>query len=456
MEQDVELNKMFLRPFGRRNKEVDMEWSRYNYFFKSPKHGNLLYNTLTQALIKIPEGDLDRLLRLQQMPDDVVNMKEKDFFLSRRFIVKSNNDELAYHINRVLKNRYNPSSMSLTIAVTRACNFNCVYCYEDDRVNKYMNEAVEEDVVNFVKRNPHLKSLFVVWYGGEPLLNFQSIKRLSRAFISLEIEYNAFIVTNGYLLTEEIIAQFSDLRIGGVQITLDGEEKFHDSRRMLRGGGKTFEVIIRNIETLLEIAPKVRIDIRTNIDRRNSMQYTAFYREIREKFPQKNIRVYTGFSHDLLGSGCVPSDVEMSTANDRAGFFLKNFDENKLPIVDFSFHTQLTTCIANNLTGFVVGPEGEVYKCWTVIGCSDVVIGNIKDPNKFDQTLIARYMTGADYLFDEKCRECTCLPICTGGCPLDRIRSKYENIKIDFCSVARQNLESYIERSIEVKNLKRR
>ena len=53
-----------------------MEWSRYNHLFKSPKYGNLLYNTLTQALIRIPEtngvpvdcpyvhvsGDMNRLL----------------------------------------------------------------------------------------------------------------------------------------------------------------------------------------------------------------------------------------------------------------------------------------------------------------------------------------------------------------------------------------------------------
>ena len=430
-----------------------MEWSRYNHLFKSRKYGNLLYNTLTQALISIPDEGMDELERLKATPDLIreKDKEERECLLRGRFVVDSNHDELAFHVNRVLKNRYNPSAMSLTIAVTRACNFNCVYCYEESRVPLMMEEPVESDIVAFVKRNPHLKSLFVVWYGGEPLLNFTTIKRLTKAFVDLGIEYNAFIVTNGYLLSDDIIGQLEQLHVRGVQITLDGLEKYHDSRRMLIGGGGTYKVIMHNIERLLEKSPSVRVDIRTNIDRRNAVQYAKFHKEIRSRFPQPNVRIYTGFSHDLLGSGCVPSDVEMTTANDRASFFLENYDKHKLSIVGFSFHVQLTTCIANHLAGFVVGPSGEVYKCWTVIGCEDAVIGNVKEPDKFNQSLISRYMAGADYLFDQKCRDCSCLPICTGGCPLARIRSKYENHQIDFCSVAKRNLEAYIERYIEQK-----
>lgn len=428
-----------------------MEWSRYNHLFKSPKYGNLLYNTLTQALIRIPDTSLNTINQLRENPNLVETSKEYQCLVDGRFIVNSNNDELACHVNRVLKNRYNPTAMSLTIAVTRACNFNCVYCYEDDRASIHMNDSVEADVIAFVKRNPHLKSLFVVWYGGEPLLNFDSVERLSKAFIALGIEYNAFIVSNGYLLSEEIINKLEDLHVRGMQITLDGLEEYHDSRRMLKGGGATFAVIMQNIEALLMKCKKIKLDIRTNIDKRNAEQYGEFYKKVRARFPYPNVRVYTGFSHDLLGTGCVPSDIEITTANDRAGFFIENFDKKKLPIVDFSFHTQLTTCIANNLTGFVIGPQGEVYKCWTVIGNEKEVIGNVCEPNEFDQLKIARYMAGADYLFDEKCRECYCLPICTGGCPLARIRTKYEGCRIDFCSVAKQNLESYVEHFLEQK-----
>ncbi len=428
-----------------------MEWSRFNRLFKSSKRGYLLYNTLTQALIQVPDDEIEKLTSIRDNPDSIEDKGTRDCLLAGRFIVESNLDELAFHVNRVLKNRYNPTTMSLTIAVTRACNFNCVYCYEDDRAAIHMDESVENDVVSFVKRNTNLKSLFVVWYGGEPLLNFDAIKRLSAAFMALGIEYNAFIVTNGYLLSDEIASQLDKLRVKGLQITLDGLEECHNSRRMLKGGGGTFEVITRNIERLLEINPNIRLDIRSNIDKRNAEEYGSFYRQIRAKFPQPNVRIYTGFSHDLLGSGCVPSDIEMTTPNDRASFYLENYDKRQLPIVDFSFHTQLSTCLANNLTGFVVGPQGEVYKCWTVIGNPKEIVGFVSEPDKFNQSLLSRYMAGADYLFDPECRECYCLPICTGGCPLARICSKYEGRKIDFCSVAKQNLEAYVERFIEQK-----
>lgn len=426
-----------------------MEWSRYNVFFKSKRHGYVLYNTISQSLLLIPASSVPALLKLMKNPDMVETIPESSQLLKGRFVVESNNDELARHVNCVLKNRYNPSNMSLTIAVTRACNFDCVYCYEKDRKPIYMNESTEGDVLAFVKRNQHLKNLYVVWYGGEPLLNFESIERLSRSFLSLGVNYSAFVVTNGYCLDEEKIAKLDELHIVGMQVTFDGGKQTHDARRFLHGGAGSFDKIASNIDRLLSEKPDFRLDIRSNIDKRNADQYITFFSEAKARFKGPNVTLYTGFSHDLLDTGCVSSDLELAKSNDRADFYKNAFDKGGISISGFAFKTKLSTCVASNLTGFVIGPEGEVYKCWNMIGISDGIIGNVKDPAHFDQNKIARFMTGADYLFDPKCRECECLPICTGGCPMSRIREKYEGAKVDYCSVAKHYLQDYIERQIE-------
>lgn len=54
-----------------------------------------------------------------------------------------------------------------------------------------MNEQTEKAIVKFVCSNSNLKRLSVVWYGGEPLLNFDSMVRLTKMFKQLNIEYSA-------------------------------------------------------------------------------------------------------------------------------------------------------------------------------------------------------------------------------------------------------------------------
>ena len=105
--------------------------------------------------------------------------------------MENQEDDLNVYLADILKNRYNSSDMALTILPTRGCNFGCIYCYEQDRPNIAMSEQTEDAIVRFVKSNSNLKRLSVVWYGGEPLLNFDSIVRLTKKFQQLGIEYSA-------------------------------------------------------------------------------------------------------------------------------------------------------------------------------------------------------------------------------------------------------------------------
>jgi uncharacterized protein len=422
-----------------------MIWSKYNYLFKSDIYGHILYNSVTQTLLQIPEDDIVNILSLKNNPDSYINFEDKEFLLDSKIIVENEYDDLALHAYKILKTRYNPTSMSLTIAVTRDCNFNCAYCYEEDRVAIYLNEQTGNAIIEFIKKNKNLKSLFVVWYGGEPLLNYAGIKRLTSKIKDLNIEYAAMIVTNGYLLTEDKANEFENLSIHKVQVTIDGEEYIHNARRPLKNGKETYRTIIANMKKLLELNPNILIDVRTNIDRTNSDTYSRFNTMLKANFGTDRVRPYTGFVSDMLSSGCISDDKDMSNRDTRVNFFIKNFEENHVNIKNFMPSVQLSTCIANNLTGFVIGPEGELYKCWLYIGKKEHVIGNVRYPDELDQNVMARFLCGADYLFDDNCRNCNLIHICNGGCPLARILNKYENKNIDYCCTAKSNLEKYIE-----------
>lgn len=75
---------------------------------------------------------------------------------------------------------------------------------------------------------------------------------------------------------------------------------------------------------------------------------------------------------------------------------------------------------ATILNYFVVGPEGELYKCWNDIGDKDSIVGNVLDDKITNYDLLSRYLGGPTMSDDPKCVNCKLYPICNGGCAWSR------------------------------------
>ena len=399
-----------------------MYWSKYNILSKSEKYGFLLFNTMSLAFIRINEQDIDMWKKLRETPDSLTNFQNYDFLIKARILVDNQEDDLNVYLADVLKNRYNSSDMALTILPTRGCNFGCIYCYEQDRPNVLMNEQTEKAIVKFVCSNSNLKRLSVVWYGGEPLLNFDSMVRLTKMFKQLNIEYSAKIVSNGYLLTKEKADLMKDLAIRNIQITFDGSEEIHNQRRFLLGGQPTYRKIMDNLKYLLSINKEITIDIRTNIDRRNKDDYNKFYQDFKSEINDKRVTMYPGFVSDLLSSECVSPEFNISEGGYKAQFILDIFDKYGIEIKSFLPKYRRHSCVASKYFAFVTGPEGELYKCWRMVGNQKEAIGNVND-GSFDMVKFSKYLIGADYTLDSKCLQCEFITLCGGGCTLVRMRN---------------------------------
>ena len=356
-----------------------MFWSKYNILSKSNKYGYLLFNTMSLAFIRILENDINTWLELKENPDSYKDFSNSNFLLKARIIVENQEDDLNVYLADILKNRYNSSDMALTILPTRGCNFGCIYCYEQDRPNIAMSEQTEDAIVRFVKSNSNLKRLSVVWYGGEPLLNFDSIVRLTKKFQQLGIEYSAKIVSNGYLLTKDKAEKMKGLSIRNIQITFDGSEQIHNQRRALLGGQATYRTIMENLKYLLEVNKEITVDIRTNIDRRNKDDYNTFYRSFKSEINDSRVTMYPGFVSDLLSSECVSPEHNISEGGYKAQFVLDIFDKYGIEIKSFLPKYRRHSCVASKYFAFVIGPEGEIYKCWRMVGNAKETIGNVND-----------------------------------------------------------------------------
>ena len=75
--------------------------------------------------------------------------------------------------------------------------------------------------------------------------------------------------------------------------------------------------------------------------------------------------------------------------------------------------------MADSIFEIIIGPDGEIYKCWSDIGMKGRIVGNI---NQFITYTNQEFIGYNNFMVweEEKCGGCKFLPICMGGCPRER------------------------------------
>jgi uncharacterized protein len=75
----------------------------------------------------------------------------------------------------------------LTIAVTNECNLNCIFCYVNKKKIYKFSFETHKNIIGFIKyyyEKYKIKKLFITWTGGEPLVEFDNIVKLSEEIIN--------------------------------------------------------------------------------------------------------------------------------------------------------------------------------------------------------------------------------------------------------------------------------
>jgi uncharacterized protein len=445
-------------------REISMEWSRYNRIFRSEHGGCFLYNSMSNTLFELDESRY-RLLEGWQKgrPGPVLeNNAFWDLLRKKNVLVEPGEEEsllLTLQYNRQAA-CFDSSTLSLTICPTLRCNFRCPYCFEKtQKTGAGMTKETEERLVDFVRLYKGIRHLSVGWYGGEPLLEFPTICSLTDRFRELGPEYDgAGLVTNGFLLDAEKISRLNDLNITTIQITLDGPRKIHDSRRALAGGGPTFDRILSNITALFDSDYAGRCAVRVNIDKNNVDHFIALRTWLLEQYAGKPLSVYPG--HVETGKAHSYDHSCTMDTGEWTGFSFDVFRrEGTMPaggMIPAGNGSGL--CIATSQHGFVVGPGGELYKCWEDVGVPDRVVGNICHDNPVSNPVrIAQYITGTDPFSDPVCSGCTILPVCGGSCANKRMRAKFcGETGLEYCSPYKDHLTGFLDayiRTIRTKEL---
>ena len=406
-----------------------MKKSKYNLIFDYNEK-KLAFNSITCALAIVDDNFLDILKKIEEKTlvenecsketlELIENMKGGGFVIDDCF------DELEFLRFKNCQGKFNTDRFSLTIAPTFSCNFACPYCYENAK-NSFMKQDVIDAICREVEESSKKKkNVYIVWYGGEPLLTKNIIWTLSDKFISYAnkygVNYSSAIVTNGYLLDDETVEKFLKFRIKKVQITIDGPAEIHNKRRKLKNSSKpTFETILTNAKKVLDAG--IHVSIRINVDKTNEHRVEELLDSLL-KYGLQDAFVYLGhvkaateycqsISNDCLST----EEYALKFADFERLLIKKGFNPKYYPNYP---KTRSNNCGADSISSKVIAPDGSMYKCWHDLSFPEMSIGNIKNPyNLSSQNIMmnVKYM-----LFDpfkvEKCNECNVLPLCMGGCP---------------------------------------
>ncbi len=384
-----------------------MKASRYNIFVSVEDDKKLLYNTLTRKYIILDSSSQNAVYSLlkepnsQQKTDNQNNLL--DSLIRNMMIIDDDFDEISYIEFEENKYRFQDQSFSLIIQPTLDCNFRCTYCYEK-HAKITMDDQTADKILTFVDNiSKKVNILKISWFGGEPLLEIDRIIQLTAKFKIIceknNCKYKANMASNGYLFTDEIIDQLSELEIKYIQITLDGCREYHNKKRPLENGEGTFDKVMENIIKLSN--KNIKINFRVNVDEENYSHISDVFKLI-PKENRGNIRI------------SIANLFQNSQKINVYEIYRKSFDEGYIYSNKINKLVQCELCSKN---GMAIEPTGRIVPCSP---CAEkgLSFGYLDDNGKFVLENSALYfkLKTVSALKRERCRECIELPMCMGKC----------------------------------------
>lgn len=408
--------------------------------------GILLYNTNSGGILKLNkeyEMKYYSILERNRKTDiDLQNaLIEGGMLLS---------DKENFEIEKIfLENaiaRFGGNSIGLTIAPTMACNFRCPYCYEKGKEYVTMSTETKKKMKEYIRSlKERYQYINITWYGGEPLLVFDIVEELmEEVYRSFDKEYvTAYMVTNGYLLKNEIVKKMKELNINGIQVTIDGPPKIHNKRRKLPSGEDTFFVILNNMKKALAIYPELKIAIRVNVDKGNISSVDEIVSYLKEYGVLEKTKLYLAPVTDINDT-CIQSQCFKTREFALEEFdFMERHQKKGISFINLP-RKNIGMCGAVSANSWVIDAKGDLYKCWDDVGAISEKVGSIYEGVDLgNKNLMKWLMYSIDE--DEECKKCSCLPICMGGCPNYRIKNKKRN-----CHPIKENASQIVHLVYEV------
>ena len=408
-----------------------MKYSRYNIFSKIRDSENyFIVNLLSGNADILDSVDAESIVAIQK--GEVIDNKEFLSELAVKGYIADESEEKKEYRRKYLDfiDSREKDEVQIFFVTNYSCNFNCSYCYQD----QYNNPAVElnKDIIDaffgYVKNEFSARRKYVTIFGGEPLLNSPKQKDLIAYIIerSVEADLSLCFVTNGYCL-EEYIPVLRKGKIREVQVTLDGTESVHNTRRSLKGGGGTFNKIVKGVDACLK--DEINVNLRMVVDKENIDNLSGLAQFAIDKgwTKSRNFKTQIGRNYEL--HHCQSSPEKLF---DRVSLYESIFEliKDHPHILEFykpaysvsKFLAEkgelpeplFDSCPACK-TEWAFDYMGKIYSCTATVGKAEESLGTFYPVVSRKESVIEQWES-RDVTSIAGCRECSVQLACGGGC----------------------------------------
>lgn len=410
-----------LLPTCSRHGEIPLKSSRYNVWIEEGC-GSILFNTLYGSISAMEDGDRSQATALLEGGAPTgKNRKLWEQLVAQKHLVADETDELAIVRNRKLAGIRDSNTLNVILMPTLNCNFQCSYCYEVHRPSRMAKKVVGALKLWLEREIPQHKVTMLHWFGGEPLLEYETVLAISRHVKGVAGRCGTLAIlhmtTNGYLLDVERAKELIGAGLRDFQITLDGPQSKHDALRVLRSGNGTFERVFTNVCMLANTSREVRITLRVNFNHTNLDSIP----ELLEAFPpaiRSQLRVIFEpiFGKVTMSAVCNISGSAISQQLAKHSELAKSLGYDVVFGLSAIHPGKLVYCYAEREHQYIVGHDGNVYKCSVCDFRATDRVGRLDATGIIHKDNAAWSSWVGGELFSSQCGSCKYLPLCMGGC----------------------------------------
>ena len=406
---------------------------------------------IADELCKKYEKDGVTREEIQECYDDVVALKQDG-----QLFVKDTYEPMA----GALKEKTSGVVKALCLHVAHTCNLNCEYCFASQ--GKYHGERAVmsfetgKRALDFLIENSGSRhNLEVDFFGGEPLMNFDVVKKLVQYARSVEKEYNKnfrfTLTTNGVLVDDDVI-DFANKEMSNVVLSLDGRKEVHDRYRVDYAGKGSWDKIVPKFQKLVQARGGKNYYMRGTFTHQNPDFVSDIKEMLRLGFRELSMEPVV----------CAPGDKNELTKEDLE-IVCKQYEELASLMIEsekqgkpFTFYHYMIDlkagpCIYKRISGcgsgteyMAVTPWGDLYPCHQFVGDEKFLLGNVFDG--VTNTAVRDDFNACNVYAREECRDCWARLYCSGGCAANAYHAtgSVRGVYSDGCKLFKKRMECAI------------
>ena len=319
---------------------------------------------------------------------------------------------------------------ALCLHIAHTCNLNCSYCFASQ--GKYHGERalmsfeVGKRALDFLIENSGTRrNLEVDFFGGEPLMTFDVVKKLVEYARSIEKEkgknFRFTLTTNGVLVDDDVI-DFANKEMSNVVLSLDGRKEVHDRYRVDYQGRGSYDTIVPKFQKFVKARGGKNYYMRGTFTHANPDFLEDIKTMLNLGFTELSMEPVVAAEGDEAALTEEDKPVVMKQYEELAELMLKRDKEGK-PFTFYHYMIDLAggPCIYKRISGcgsgteyMAVTPWGDLYPCHQFVGDEKFKLGD--SWHGVENKEIQNEFASCNVYARSECRDCWARLYCSGGC----------------------------------------